>query len=56
MHGFMESFESRHSNQDFTAQLGKELGVTAPLSDWTAKQNMVRHSGRPGRHCISLFI
>ena len=27
---FMESFESRHSNQGFTAQLAKELGVTAP--------------------------
>ena len=26
----MESFESRHSNQGFTAQLAKELGVTAP--------------------------
>ena len=30
MHVFMESFESRHSNQGFTAQLAKELGVTAP--------------------------
>ena len=27
---FMESFESRHSSQGFTAQLAKELGVTAP--------------------------
>ena len=29
---FMESFESRHSDQDFTFRLAKKLGVTkAPL-------------------------
>lgn len=27
---YMESFESRHSDQSFTAQVAKEVGVTAP--------------------------
>ena len=26
---FMESFESKHSDQDFTSKLAKDLGVTA---------------------------
>ena len=47
---FMESYESKHSDQDFTGNLAKRLGVSAPP---LRLDSQAKYGGGP--HCCIVF-